>query len=1726
MKQFLQQTLATLLVLLAGSPTVWADDFTVERAVNLSQLDSWADMSRFQWQAIDHVIQDNRQEMDALKALFYDPAPKDTVGFYNQIYQARDNQYIVLRLDKAQGKRPFHIRVTGIKSATDPSQNTSRLFASNDYVYIMPPIGETQLEVKIWPQGEGEEKAKSYIFYSHSYGSASVRTVMLDKSRIVPGDYDLQLIRYNKETEKSDTSYIEKMVTDKLYSFYDYVDGDLVEAYIRTPSTNGYKRIKLNHDMWAQDAVTHINDNSVTVRTDPKMPFQQHKRLDAPNPTYIDTRLFSHHDTLWVSLYLNNIPSFEAEGLTMHAVLADFDNNPIGEKLLKWDKDPVSGRLYVLTDGEPCTIECYRDGYLPKLLLYPGSYDHVTGIIEGDREEADIYLEPIDAPVTSPKVSSAVLSTLTPTTDLRGGKYICDIQESDILPTPLTETVFYDEYASHKDTAKIARGMEYNDNYAEMEVAIVAPYSYGTSGNITMKKVHNAEENAIRTESLDGDTRGIYHHLFDYTYWTSKFDLRNYLDTCKAGRPGVAFDNVIVRHLPILCNYYTNLWEVQKSAEESLKENLGDNDASGNASGWVSDIAPSAASGLELRIPLAPPFYVRFGVDMDFFKAKKIGVYLAAGAGIEYDVIDKKSNYKPKNEQQSFSVNMISDVGEFGPGYVGDVTPTIAALGKEPDNFKYNPNDPGTGAFTVGAFVEQYSRFSIPLTRGEKKWKQWLSGMQFIDEVSLRAEAHASIGYKMDLLNMISSAGTLAGSDKLASFQNWLLDNPVAAGLKSLIGPGLSAGITARLNVTTGIFSFQNTLEDGWTDPLKNHILAFRFLGQVAVNASLKAKLDAFVAGAEAGLSTGAGVSFKYSAGNRLDFKYPFSGSAWSWYAGVSAYYKIKFLCWSKKGSWDVGRLTVQQKLIEPKNYRNPFDRGFARYLSGEPETPEGGKQQTSLRAKASLPGEFVTKLVDFSQPVKFIAGGDSIVYQGAYESPNDYCVEVASTGDPIYLSDFRLGGCTDYDAVSIPGTDLVVLEQATGQIAKEDLEDTLQLDETMKRASRVYSVYYTKKHTGTKWYSPQPVYSSQETTSYLPRVALADNGTGVAIWQEGLFEKGSWVTDKDTVQLTDMVMNGQLMLSRFDGNETWTAPIPLLSLDENMRLKDYRITYDGTTAFIIARKVGREGGAENLCMTVDAGGQVATHDIEQTDELLRLRRVGNQNIVAWTELADTTTTTTAVQVKSYGMDGKAQKGINISLMLNNVQVEDFRVVPDLQAQSLRNVALLWRETKSVNDSAMVRLMTARLVPNEDGSFGIGTPIAAVSLDHGNAIYGFDGYMTDEKMQVCYVAVDSTGYSQLNKTAAYFGNAFGYSIAFDKDNNQGFQCGKDEISVLVTVNNYGTSTINECVLTVTQDDTDQDFPLNMTIPAGESAKERVVIPYHNDAGVNTTMRVKYDDVLGTQQQSYARYLARRAKRAGKYAAGGTRRADDAAAKEDAVYEQHTATFYPHRPRTECFVVAQRVDKNGDNYITICVRDYSRRKFNGNFAYIVGLKESPYSSIVYNTKENNHIKYETKKLFFNAANMEEGGRLMLDCGSYRVGYVTLKVSGVTEKEQMYAGATLALKIPFNDDYLRLAPVFSGSNNSGVVTLYPSSETVAVEKVFTNGDSEARMHVSRQGGSLVVTGVEAGQQVRLYEATGAILGRKVADQSGKAVFTVPAVSGVGLVSSGKETVKFVY
>ena len=1542
------------------------------------------------------------------------------------------------------------------------------MFSANNYAYIMPPITENQIEVKIWPQGQGEETAKTYTFNSHSYGSASVRTVMLDKSRIVDGDYTLQLIRYNSDTQVSDTAYIKNMVVDKLYTFYDYDGGDLVEAYLMA---NGFKRIKLDHEWWARDAVTHVSDNTVSVSTGASMPYNKHKHLEAPNPTYLDSRLFSYHDTLWVHLFCDNEPYYDTEDLTMNAVRADTINTPIGEELLKWGKDPMTGRLYVLTEGEPATIECYRDGFLPKLCLYPGSYNHATGIIDSDREEVDIFLESIPEPVTSPRVTSSILSTLTPTLDRRGDFYVSSIQSSDILPVQTTETVYYDEYASHKDTMKLADDKMYY-RFARMEVAIVAPKTYETSAAITLMKAKNdAEENAILNDNLPGDTRPITSPLFDYKYWITRFNLNGYLDINTSGRPAVAFAGDSVRVLPILYNKYLDLEKMKADALANAAERLQGDEAQKAAEDWTKEIAPAAYPQLTFNVPMKKPFYARIGLELDFFKTKMLQTTLTLGVGTEekYDLIETRSRCWP-NEMESSKLQLKkADEYDFENQ---DLSANLMYLqrGSARDEISRPVGD-----LQYSAYAELYSKFSLPLSLEGNDWKHWFRGMKYVDEVGLRAEATASANFTLDFRELLQTLSKIKGMPDIVKKFNAIANLPKVKDLVDFYVPRVQTHAAVNVSVNTGLYSFQNTLNI--PDPLKNHALAFKFFGQASINGSTGTEVPYIVAvpavipfptlipvfgdvGFE--LKAGAGAGFKYALGSRLDFQNEFSG----------------------------------------------FHKNFAYYLSDDAD-PDAKKARA-----AALPGELVSSQAIIDKTVKFISGGDSIIYQGNQGNPDDpnmMTVEVASLGNPSIISDWRTGGCSDYDAASVPGLDLAVMEQATATVTKEQLEDSLTLDVTVNQVSRIYDLYYTKKNAGTKWYQPKPIYSSPETASYRPRLAMADDGKAVVVWQEGTIEKGSWVTDKDTVQLSDLMMNGHLMMSRFDGNETWSEPVKLAELNEDFCLKDYRVAYDGTSAFIVARRSISSVQYENVGIMVDGNNTVTKQTMDDIVGAVDMHRVGDYNLVSWMTIADSTKNEMCVRIKSFGMDGKEKKGINSSLIMSGSNIDEFVIVPDMEAKSLNNVALLWREQVLENDTVRMCIRASRLVPNQDGSFHLGTPVTAVQTEANGIIYNFDGYMTKEKIDVCFVGTDQEGNTQLNRKAVYFGNAFAYTVQFDPEENQGFQSHKDLITLLVTVTNYGTSTIKNCVLTVGNDKT---YPLNMTVAAGQSVPERVNIPYTMGAGIDTKMTVEYDDVLGLNDKE-------------EISNSSSRAMAEAGQRGENIREQNTALFFPYQPKLKCFVVAQKVDKNGDNYITICVRNYSRRRLPKNFAIIVGLKDTSYGSIVYNTKGNDHIKYGTKILLCNLEDDNKCDGYMFDCGSYRAGYVTIKVPGVTEKEKMYVGATLAYKLPLVDIYIGLrGGTFCGSDNSGVVTLYPSSEVTAVKHVFSNTDKDSRMHVNRSGNQLVVSGVKAGEQVRLYQANGTVLARKTAGSDGRAFFPLMQLSGVGLISSGDETVKFSY
>jgi hypothetical protein len=203
-----------------------------------------------------------------------------------------------------------------------------------------------------------------------------------------------------------------------------------------------------------------------------------------------------------------------------------------------------------------------------------------------------------------------------------------------------------------------------------------------------------------------------------------------------------------------------------------------------------------------------------------------------------------------------------------------------------------------------------------------------------------------------------------------------------------------------------------------------------------------------------------------------------------------------------------------------------------------------------------------------------------------------------------------------------------------------------------------------------------------------------------------------------------------------------------------------------------------------------------------------------------------------------------------------------------------------------------------------------------------------------------------------------------------------------------------------------------------------------------------------------------------------------------------------------------------------------VRNYARRKISNDFAYVVGLKENAHSPVVAIGAGEGQIQYNTKMIFNTPESVKADGGCMHDFGSYYAGYVTITVPNVTEKKEMYVGATLVYKDPKSGLYMQLTPDTRSFCKNGAVTLYPSAEAVSVKQVFNNDDEGTHIRVNRQGGNLLVKGAKPRQQVRLYQANGTIIARQQANDNGQATFSAPVSGGIGLVSTDNETVKFFY
>ena len=1690
-------------------------DFSVEYASNLSVLDSWSDISKFQWKAIDHGVIDNGDEMKRLIDVVKDTAPKDTVGFYKQFFDARDNQYIVLRMDQAKAERLFHVRVKSIASTTDPSLNTSKTFSTRDYIYISPIRGEQQIEIKVWPFGVGEELAKTITFHGHSYGSRGARSVMLDRSRLVEGRYDLQYVKMDDETAKTDTVTISNLQPGKLYTFYDYLLTPIVEAWLRF---DGFKRMKIDVNRWAEDLVTHFDDGNIGVMTGRQMPFLKHKWLEAPNPSYLDTRLFAPHDTLWLNVFNDGMPVKSKTNLVINITLLNQDGTPKNNDPVTWGQK--NGRFFVVNYGEPCVIEAYMKGFAPKVISCRGAYDPQTGWLFPDEGDTSIFLESTRMPETGLLVSKLSLASLQYVEGKRNDYYLANIDSLDLLLQPITAVVDYDEFASRKDKKKYVDGKIY-DSLAELSVTFTAKNDKMPGDRLYLMKDKSAEDNNINVDKLEGDARKLHYPSFDFAYWDAKFSLVNYLDTNKTGRPYLAIDNQEIRKLPILHNLHLDVELLKQNAQNDLNSKTQpDKESEGKGNQFFNGME---SFNLSFKFPMAPPpLYIRAGVNIDLAKYQKISVFGAIGIGIDFDFLDKdgatnkwKEGYNglgPNNRLGDFDKNKISlrstdENGNVKETKWKDFTAKFDTESKDQDMFTVK----------AGAHLEAFSQFTLPLML----WKtEERLGARCVDELNINAKAYLNVGARLSLLDLAKWVAGKAGHGEEAV--NWLQNNNIAKRILKFCDSGIEFNFNTLITAKGGIYYY----DDGTAETLflKNHLLGASFHARIDANLRLGLKLDAYLLGLEGGIMGAAGVYLKYAAGDRLLFDRPFHGAAWSYRAGFGLYYRLKLLCWTKHGEKMWGGIDYKPaELIGNKTSSNPFHKDYQNYMAS------GNKTNAPARVE-SLPGEFVAKSVDSDYPIRFLSGGDSIVYKSESSSPNSRYLRVVSSGAPTIISAYKKGGAADYHSASSNNFDMVVFEQVTRELSAEEANPSDdQLVDCVIRNADVSKVYYAMKKAGGRWYSAKPIDSNSSGANTKPRVALDDNGNAAAIWQNGSFSRNPLLPYEEQEDISNLVFNGYLVLSRFNGEE-WSEPLDLLRLNRKLKLADYQLTVKNGEVFIAAIEQLPDDVIKPVFIHVSADDKVTVTDAPmENNNKFELRRVGNHNVLAQIVEMGESENHLSIALNSYDMQGQPDGQLQSSVNAGNNMISNFHLVVDQNAKSLNNLGLMWMQTLNSDDSETVNyvLKAARLVPDGKNML-VGTPILMAEVPEGNPVYDFDGYMTDEKITGCYLVGDADAGTQINRVTAYFENAFSYSILFDKSENQTISSTAQndaQTNFIVQVNNLGTSTINHCELNV--DGVQNPIPLHLVVPPGASCQERVSIPYQSGKTINTTLNVTYDDVLGLQQKQLPRFLARREKRA--FARRRGMKYSDEYSHEDVIFEQNVSSLYPDIPQLECYALSQRVDEEGNNFFVVRVKNKSPRKMPEAYIVVIQVGDEAESSrfttetakgfIFGWSEETPEIPYDSDPDFW------QGIGVFQPRNGYESEDIIVKIPNVTEVKPLYLRAVVRTF----DEKFNFIPITGGDQGHeyAVVTLYPSNETTSVKNIYEEGDSQASLHVKVNGSQVDVDGAQPGEFVRLYFPNGMIMARQKASPDGKATFTMPRVKhGVYLLSNNNETVKFTY
>ena len=796
----------------------------------------------------------------------------------------------------------------------------------------------------------------------------------------------------------------------------------------------------------------------------------------------------------------------------------------------------------------------------------------------------------------------------------------------------------------------------------------------------------------------------------------------------------------------------------------------------------------------------------------------------------------------------------------------------------------------------------------------------------------------------------------------------------------------------------------------------------------------------------------------------------------------IQAYAQLKTCIWSWQGDYT---FRWGKRWLKPDNDYNPYHDKFPNWLKDEKGPQLIGESYRPLRAPASgALGSVLMNNLAFDANPNYL-GSDNVVVNDL-ANPKDY------NDDKVTLLNVKT---QEHTTISMPGTtasqyahskrgdrEIVVYQQTAKVVDNSQItnENMVQQDIDMQQHTQIRAAM---RQTNGSWkqmdITPDDGYVDQK-----PMVTIQEDGKAACIYEHGTLVRHKDVTGEEPDSMTNYHLEGELMLRTYaDG--TWSEPTPLVSVSNKLATQGYDLFMRNDTV-LVGVNVITEKESRLFYISKPLSSPSPEYRLEEMHPIdFCMNRVGKNAVIAMAyERPDSLYD---VYVKTLDMRGQGDGRTGATLNISAPSPMKLKIVSDQGAEDTNDFAVLWTEVSNVvrdAEEGNTVLDSMRVVLNAtrvhlEKAPQVTYPLTVGAETEGLVLTDFDGYLDDARIGVVYTlgSLDNAA-AMVMKNEKMFTNSFESDVTYSRE----ALLGSSTLPVNVYIFNSGTSAIKSASVNING----QDIPIPNSFILPMTQSKFVVqypIPANFDGFMKSVVSVEYANVFQTNVHATSRRSM-------------LRQVQEKPSQRVTISD------------IDCNVIS-RTCENGVNTFIVELTDRSSRGLTPGTAVMLGVYPHPAVNAA---------------LTGDAQTMVTAKDFHLE-GGIRRAYAEITVSGITQPIEGYI-VPKVVDVTIDDETSEASSVSNvrSSRNNPYVMLYPSSEPTAIDapEVYNNDTHHVKV-VSEEGG-VRLSGLQAGEEVRVFNANGICVTLRKAE--GSTLFIPLSKNGIYVLSITGEVFKFQY